>query len=126
MDLSNTLSLVQVILGAIQTLLQMHSVCSISYYKSQLDDLQNTVQTIRAVLEDADAKQDLLSSQEKNYIQELKDAVYNADDVLDEFLTLAKQNQLKGNKANGSARIKIGGTEIIASVKAELGRPSSS
>ncbi|XP_074285375.1 putative disease resistance protein RGA1 [Silene latifolia] len=98
MDLSNTLSLVQVILGAIQTLLQMHSVCSISYYKSQLDDLQNTVETIRAVLEDADAKQDLLSSQEKNYIQELKDAVYDADDVLDEFLTLAKQNQLRSNK----------------------------
>ncbi|XP_074285692.1 uncharacterized protein LOC141611138 [Silene latifolia] len=29
-------------------------------------------------------------------------------------------------QANGSARIKIGGTDVIASVKAELGRPSSS
>ncbi|XP_074285655.1 uncharacterized protein LOC141611112 isoform X3 [Silene latifolia] len=29
-------------------------------------------------------------------------------------------------QANGSARIKIGGIDIIASVKAELGRPSSS
>ncbi|GJS64702.1 exosome complex component RRP42-like protein [Tanacetum coccineum] len=28
--------------------------------------------------------------------------------------------------ANGSARVKMGGTEVIASVKAELGRPSSS
>ncbi|XP_074285707.1 putative disease resistance protein RGA3 isoform X2 [Silene latifolia] len=98
MDLSTTLSLVQTILTAIQTLGLMQSVCSISDCKSQLDDLQNTVQTVRAVLEDADAKQDLLSSQEKNYIQELKDAVYDADDVIDEFLTLAKQKQLIGNK----------------------------
>ncbi|XP_074285684.1 putative disease resistance protein RGA1 isoform X2 [Silene latifolia] len=98
MDLSTTLSLVQTILTAIQTLGLMQSVCSISYCKSELDDLQNTVQTVRAVLEDADAKQDLLSSQEKNYIQELKDAVYDADDVLDEFLTLAKQKQLRSNK----------------------------
>ncbi|XP_074285625.1 disease resistance protein RGA2-like isoform X2 [Silene latifolia] len=78
--------------------IQFRSMCSISYCKSELDDLQNTVQTVRAVLEDADAKQDLLNSQEKNYIQELKDAVYDADDVLDEFLTLAKQNQLRSNK----------------------------
>ncbi|XP_074287455.1 uncharacterized protein LOC141612539 [Silene latifolia] len=98
MELSNTLSLVQTILTAIQTLGLMQSVCSISNCKSELDDLHNTVQTVRAVLEDADAKQDSLNSQEKNYIQELKDAVYDADDVLDEFLTLAKQNQLRRNK----------------------------
>ncbi|XP_074285626.1 putative disease resistance protein RGA1 [Silene latifolia] len=98
MDLSTTLSLVQTILAAIQTLGLMQSVCSISDCKSQLDDLQNTVQTVRAVLLDADAKQDSLNFQEKNYIQELKDAVYDADDVLDEFLTLAKQKQLKRNK----------------------------
>ncbi|XP_074285251.1 putative disease resistance protein RGA1 isoform X2 [Silene latifolia] len=47
---------------------------------------------------DADAKQDSLNFQEKNYIQELKDVVYDADDVLDEFLTLAKQKQLSRNK----------------------------
>ncbi|XP_074287813.1 putative disease resistance protein RGA3 [Silene latifolia] len=98
MDVSTTLSLVQTILTAIQTLGLMHSVCSISNCKSELDDLQNTVETVKAVLMDADAKQDSLNFQEKNYIQELKDAVYDADDVLDEFLTLAKQKQLKTNK----------------------------
>ncbi|XP_074285460.1 putative disease resistance protein RGA1 [Silene latifolia] len=98
MDLSTTLSLVQTILTAIQTLGLMQSVCPIFNCKSELDDLQNTVETVRAVLEDADAKKDLLSSQEKNYINELKDAVYDADDVLDEFLTLAKQKQLRSNK----------------------------
>ncbi|XP_074285435.1 disease resistance protein RGA2-like isoform X2 [Silene latifolia] len=74
------------------------SVCSISNYKSQLDDLQNTVETVRAVLMDADAKQDSLNFQEMNYVKELKDTVYDADDVLDEFLTLAKRNQLRSNK----------------------------
>jgi exosome complex component RRP42 len=28
-------------------------------------------------------------------------------------------------QANGSARVRIGGTDVIASVKAEIGRPSS-
>ncbi|XP_074285700.1 putative disease resistance protein RGA1 isoform X1 [Silene latifolia] len=98
MGVSTTLSLVQTILTAIQTLGLMHSVCSISNCKSELDDLHNTVETVRAVLMDADAKQDSLNFQEKNYIQELKDAVYDADDVLDEFLTLAKQKQLRRNK----------------------------
>ncbi|XP_074285723.1 putative disease resistance protein RGA1 isoform X2 [Silene latifolia] len=94
----NALSIVQTILAAIQTLGQLQSLCSISNCKSELDDLQNTVEYVRAVLMDADAKQDSLNFQEQNYIKELKDAVYEADDVLDEFLTLAKQNQLKSNK----------------------------
>ncbi|XP_074317949.1 disease resistance protein RGA2-like [Silene latifolia] len=72
----------------------MQAMCSITDCKRELEDLQNTVQTVKAVLEDADAKQDSLNSQEKHYIKELKDAVYDADDVLDEFLTLAKRKQL--------------------------------
>ncbi|XP_074285444.1 uncharacterized protein LOC141610988 isoform X3 [Silene latifolia] len=66
--------------------------------RSELDDLHNTIETVKAVLMDADAKQDSLNFQEKNYIQELKDAVYDADDVLDEFVTLAKRKQLRSNK----------------------------
>ncbi|XP_074285643.1 putative disease resistance protein RGA1 [Silene latifolia] len=98
MDVSTTLAIVQTILTAIQTLAQLQSLFSISHCRSELDDLRNTVETVRPVLEDADAKQDSLNAQEKHYIQELRDAVYDADDVLDEFLTLAKQNQLRSNK----------------------------
>ncbi|XP_074321401.1 putative disease resistance protein RGA1 [Silene latifolia] len=94
MDLSTTLSVVQTILTVIQTLDQMQAACSVSNCKSEFEDLQNTVETVKAVLEDADAKQDSLNNQEKNYIKELKNAVYDADDVLDEFLTLAKRKQL--------------------------------
>ncbi|XP_074285727.1 disease resistance protein RGA2-like [Silene latifolia] len=77
---------------------ELQSVCSISKCKSELDDLLDTVETVGAVLEDADAKQDSLNCEQMNYIKKLKDAVYDADDVLDEFLTLAKQNRLRSNK----------------------------
>ncbi|XP_074285697.1 uncharacterized protein LOC141611143 [Silene latifolia] len=95
MDPATTLAVIQTILAAIQTLPQLYSMLSFSHCKSKLDDLQNTVETVGAVLEDAGARQDPLNAQEKHYIQELKDAVYDADDVLDEFLTLAKQKQLR-------------------------------
>ncbi|XP_074287761.1 putative disease resistance protein RGA1 [Silene latifolia] len=107
MDLSTTLSVVQTILTAIQTLGQMHSLFSISNCKSELADLQNTVETVRAVLMDADAKQDSLNFQEQNYVKELKDAVYDADDVLDEFLTLAKQKQLRDDGDSFSVKVKF-------------------
>ncbi|XP_074317951.1 putative disease resistance protein RGA1 [Silene latifolia] len=94
MDLATVLSVVQTILTAIQTLVQLQPMFFISDCKRELDDLHNTVETVKAVLEDADAKQDSLNSQEKHYIKELRDAVYDADNVLDEFLTLAKQKKL--------------------------------
>ncbi|XP_074319572.1 putative disease resistance protein RGA1 [Silene latifolia] len=106
MDLATTMSIVQTILTAIQTLVQLQAICSISDCRRQLVDLQSTVETVKAVLEDADAKQDALNSQEKNYIKELKDAVYDADDVIDEFLTLAKQRKLSeaGDKVSDKVR----------------------
>ncbi|XP_074285248.1 putative disease resistance protein RGA1 isoform X2 [Silene latifolia] len=79
---------------------------SFSHCKSKLDDLQNTVEMVGAVLEDAGAKQDSLNAQEKHYVQELKDAVYDADDVLDEFLTLAKQKQLREHSDKFSDKVK--------------------
>ncbi|XP_074285385.1 putative disease resistance protein RGA1 [Silene latifolia] len=106
MDPATTLAVIQTILTAIQTLPQLLSMLSISHCKSKLDDLQNTVEKVGAVLEDAGAKQDSLNAQEKHYIQELKDAVYDADDVLDEFLTLAKQNQLREDSDKFSDKVK--------------------
>ncbi|XP_074287700.1 putative disease resistance protein RGA1 [Silene latifolia] len=119
MDLSTTLSLVQTILAAIQTLGQLQAVCSVSNCKSELDDLQNTVETVRAVLMDADAKQDSLNFQEQNYVQELKDAVYDADDVFDEFLTLVKnKQQLKSNKVKSFfSRFKLLTHKLSSKVK---------
>uniref|UniRef100_A0A803LVM9 Uncharacterized protein n=1 Tax=Chenopodium quinoa TaxID=63459 RepID=A0A803LVM9_CHEQI len=57
------------------------------------DDLRHTVSAVNAVLLDAEAKLEL--SHEAQYkLEELKDGVFEADDLLDEFVTLAQQKQL--------------------------------
>ncbi|XP_074287820.1 putative disease resistance protein RGA1 [Silene latifolia] len=106
MDPATTLAVIQTILAAIQTLAQLYSMLSFSHCKSKLDDLQNTVEMVGAVLEDAGARQDPLNAQEEHYIQELKDAVYDADDVLDEFLTLAKRQKLREDSDKFSDKVK--------------------
>ncbi|KNA17785.1 hypothetical protein SOVF_076820 [Spinacia oleracea] len=92
------------VLSAAQTLFaalqcnEVKQICSILGCKSQLNDLSGTVVRIKAALEDAEAKQDL-SKQDRLFIEELKDAVYDADDLFDEFVTLAEQEKLtKGIK----------------------------
>ncbi|XP_074285876.1 putative disease resistance protein RGA1 [Silene latifolia] len=70
----------------------IREVCSIWGYKSELDDLKGTITTIRKVLLDAESK-DQLSHKAQDYVQKLQDAVYDADDLFDEFLTLAKLKQ---------------------------------
>ncbi|XP_074266767.1 putative disease resistance protein RGA3 [Silene latifolia] len=94
MDLATVMSVVQTLLSAIQTLDQLKVMCSFSDCKRELAALQSTVDTIKSVLQDAEAKQDALNNQEKKYIEELKDAVYDANDVVDEFLTLVKRKNL--------------------------------
>ncbi|XP_021860024.1 putative disease resistance protein RGA1 isoform X2 [Spinacia oleracea] len=93
-----------IVLSAAQTLFavlqcsEVKQVCSILGCKSQLNDLSGTVVRIKAALEDAEAKQEL-SKQDRLFIEELKDAVYDADDLFDEFVTLAEQEKLtKGIK----------------------------
>ncbi|KAL2941345.1 Disease resistance protein RGA2, partial [Bienertia sinuspersici] len=86
-------------LAAAQTLFaalqfpELRKVCSIWGYKSQLEDLQNTVSTIKNVLFDAETRE--LTKEAQGYINELKDAVYDADDLFDEFVTLLKRDDDK-------------------------------
>ncbi|XP_021719336.1 putative disease resistance protein RGA1 [Chenopodium quinoa] len=104
MELGAILSVVQTLFSALQCS-ELKEICSILGYKSELDDLQRTISTIRAVLRDAEAKQEL-SDEAQLWIQELKDAVYDADDLLDEFVTLAEQKQhLKGGEVSKKARL---------------------
>lgn len=69
-------------------------ICDIWGYKSHLEHLKETVSTIRKVFLDAEARREL-SNEERDYIEKLKNAVYDADDLFDEFLTLAELKQLK-------------------------------
>ncbi|XP_074293558.1 putative disease resistance protein RGA1 [Silene latifolia] len=93
MNLATVLSVVQTILTAIQTLDQLKATFSLYQYKGELQRLEKTVGIVESVLVDADAKQGALSSQQRIYIEELKDAIYDANDVLDEFVTLVKQRK---------------------------------
>ncbi|KMS95837.1 hypothetical protein BVRB_004610 [Beta vulgaris subsp. vulgaris] len=98
---------VGIALSAAQTLFavlqctELKELCSFFGIKSELDDFQNTVGTVKAVLLDAQNKNNISDKKTQLYIKQLKDAVYDADDLFDEFVTLAKQNQhMGGGKAS--------------------------
>uniref|UniRef100_A0A2N9G5H1 Disease resistance protein RGA3 n=1 Tax=Fagus sylvatica TaxID=28930 RepID=A0A2N9G5H1_FAGSY len=61
--------------------------------KDDLEKLQNTVSTIKAVLLDAEEKQ-VQSHAIKDWVENLKDALYEADDVLDDFSTESLRREL--------------------------------
>ncbi|XP_074286090.1 putative disease resistance protein RGA1 [Silene latifolia] len=81
---------------------EFKEICSTFGYESQLDELADTVSTIKAVLFDADLKHQELTHGGREYIEKLKDAVYDVDDVLDEFNTMV----LKAKKKNGGKTLK--------------------
>ncbi|XP_074284847.1 disease resistance protein RGA2-like [Silene latifolia] len=70
----------------------IREICSLWGYKSELEDLKDTITTVRKVLLDAESKNQL-SHEAQHYIQKLQDAVYDADDLFDEFRTLAELKQ---------------------------------
>ncbi|KAL2903670.1 putative disease resistance protein RGA4 [Bienertia sinuspersici] len=87
-----SLSAAQTLLKALQCP-QLKNILEIIGYESQLEDLKHTVEAVTAVLRDAEKKIDL-SEHTQFLIEELKDAVFEADDLLDEFVTLAEQNRV--------------------------------
>uniref|UniRef100_A0A803LGV7 Uncharacterized protein n=1 Tax=Chenopodium quinoa TaxID=63459 RepID=A0A803LGV7_CHEQI len=75
----------------------IEEICDMWGYKSQLQDLIKTVSTIKNVLLDADSKRKL-PYETRGYIEDLKAAIYDADDLFDEFFILAELKLLDGNK----------------------------
>ncbi|XP_062150942.1 putative disease resistance protein RGA3 [Alnus glutinosa] len=62
-------------------------------FKDELKKLENTVSTIQAVLLDAEEKQ-AKSHLVKNWLGKLKDAMYEADDLLDDYSTELLRRQV--------------------------------
>ena len=56
--------------------------------EAELENIKNTLSSIQAVLQDA-AEQQSHNHQVRDWLEKLKDAVYEADDLLSEFLTEA-------------------------------------
>ncbi|XP_057247921.1 putative disease resistance protein RGA4 [Beta vulgaris subsp. vulgaris] len=89
MDIGSAMSVVQTLSAACS---KLKEICSYFGYESQLADLQRTVSTVKAVLRDAETKIEL-SNEAQLWIEELKDAIYNADDLFDKFVTLTEHKQ---------------------------------
>ena len=70
----------------------------------EFEKIKNTVSTIRAVLLDA-AEQQSHNHQVRDWLEKLKDAVYDADDLLGEFSTEAmRRSTVSGNKITKEVR----------------------
>ncbi|XP_048231125.1 putative disease resistance protein RGA3 [Ricinus communis] len=61
--------------------------------KTELNNLESPFTTIQAVLHDAEEKQ-WKSEAMKNWLHKLKDAAYEADDVLNEYAIQAQRRRL--------------------------------
>ncbi|PPR80250.1 hypothetical protein GOBAR_AA40466 [Gossypium barbadense] len=73
--------------------------------KDDLDDLKSTVSTIKAVLLDAEQRS-VTSHLVKDWLEKLKDVLYDADDLLDDFSTEAlRKDLLGGNKLTKEVRL---------------------
>ncbi|MBA0859715.1 hypothetical protein Goshw_009924, partial [Gossypium schwendimanii] len=74
-------------------------------FKDDIEDLKNTISTIKTVLLDAE-EQSMTSNLVKNWLEKLKDALYDADDLLDDFSTEAlRKDLLGGNKLTKEVRL---------------------
>ncbi|KAE8663144.1 hypothetical protein F3Y22_tig00113096pilonHSYRG00108 [Hibiscus syriacus] len=66
-------------------------------FKDHLQDLISIVSAISVVLLDAE-EQTVSSNLVKDYLEKLKDSLYDADDLLDDILTEAlRKDQMSGN-----------------------------
>ncbi|XP_039044413.1 putative disease resistance protein RGA3 [Hibiscus syriacus] len=74
-------------------------------FEDDLDDLKSTISAIKAVLLDAE-KQSVASESVKDWLAKLKDAMYDAEDVLDDVRTEAlRKNLMSGNKFTKEVRV---------------------
>ena len=84
------------------TLKQIGSIWGV---KDDLRKMKNTVSTIQAVFQDAEEQQDK-NHQVKDWLMKLRDAVFDADDLLSEFSThVLRQNVMGGDKMAKKVRI---------------------
>ncbi|KAG4177604.1 hypothetical protein ERO13_A11G317700v2 [Gossypium hirsutum] len=73
--------------------------------KDDLHDLKSTVSTIKAVLLDAE-EQSVTSHLVKDWLEKMRDVLYDADDLLDDFSTEAlRKDLLGGNKLTKEVRL---------------------
>uniref|UniRef100_A0A7N2MVG2 Uncharacterized protein n=1 Tax=Quercus lobata TaxID=97700 RepID=A0A7N2MVG2_QUELO len=93
------------------TFQQVGSICG---FKDVLEKMSKTVSTIQAVLGDAEDQQ-VQSSQVRDWLTKLRDAVFDADDLLSEFSThVLRQNVMGGSKMTKKVRVFFSSSNQLA------------
>ncbi|XP_074317944.1 putative disease resistance protein RGA4 [Silene latifolia] len=105
MDVGTALSAVQTLFAALQCN-ELRELWSSLGHKTELAKIQKTVSTVKAVLKDAETKQGL-SNEQQVYIEELKEAVFEADDVFDRCVTLSKRKRLVMEDGKLSEKVRL-------------------
>ncbi|XP_060670905.1 putative disease resistance protein RGA4 [Ziziphus jujuba] len=83
-------------------------------HKKKFEKLEKTMSLLEAVIHDAEAKQ-VDSHQIKHWLQRLEDAVYDVDNLLDEFQTEALRRQvMSGNETTTKVRTFFSNSNPIA------------
>ncbi|KAK0574831.1 hypothetical protein LWI29_029792 [Acer saccharum] len=93
----------EILLGKLGSLVYQEA-CLIWGFKSDLLKLERTLNTIKAVLLDAEQQQ-LHNNEIRVWLEELKDVCYDAEDVLDEFEIQSLRRQLKLNRGSITQKV---------------------
>ncbi|XP_065633822.1 disease resistance protein RGA2-like [Quercus suber] len=89
-----------ILYGVVQTIIEslgsstLNQIGSIWGVDDELEKMKNTISTIQAVLEDAEEQQ-VKNHQVKDWLMKLRDAAFDADDLLSEFSTHVLQLEVK-------------------------------
>ncbi|XP_050260788.1 disease resistance protein RGA2-like [Quercus robur] len=93
-----------ILYGVVQTIIEslgsstLNQIGSIWGVNDELEKMKNTISTIQAVLEDAEEQQ-VKNHQVKDWLMKLRDAAFDADDLLSEFTThVLQQEVMDGHK----------------------------
>ncbi|KAM1443404.1 hypothetical protein ACFX2I_039688 [Malus domestica] len=81
--------------------------------KDEFQKLKETVAGFQAVLLDAEQKQ--ANNEVKLWLESIEDAVYEADDVLDEFNTEAQQRQMMPGNRKVSKKVRLFFSNLLKS-----------
>ncbi|KAL9232092.1 hypothetical protein vseg_007237 [Gypsophila vaccaria] len=96
MDVATLLTMAQTLLQLIDCL-PVTKLVSVSQFSSRLSKLKDTMTSITAVLldaEESERQQVDRSHVEHDWLEKLKDAVYDVDDILDEVASVAQMQRL--------------------------------
>ena len=94
MELSTTVLAAQTLLATLESKQLRRIISSIgATAENQYFVIKSTLSNITPLLKDAESSKYDLSHEAQTWLNKLKDIVFEASDLFDEFITLAKQNQ---------------------------------